>query len=125
MGEGLLQQLVGQGREAGLLQLLGEVESEAQLRFSNRKDLHLEACLTALFPKVCDMGELVVGKSMGGGGPRSLGSGGPRSHCNYLLVAPPGSVSPQGVAVQGLQGDSPWRSSDWLTGYMKTSHKYR
>ena len=87
MGEGLLQQLVGQGREAVLIQLLGEVESEAQLRFSNRKDLHLEACLTALFPKVCDMGELVVGKSMGSGGPRSLGSGGPRSHCNYLLVA--------------------------------------
>ena len=53
-----------------------KLECEAQLRFSIRKDLHPEACLTALFPKVCDMGKLVVGKSMGGGGPRSLGDHG-------------------------------------------------
>ena len=53
-----------------------KLESEAQLRFSIRKGLQPEACLTALFPKVCHMGELVVGKSMGGGGPRSLGDHG-------------------------------------------------
>ena len=50
----------------------GELEGEVELRLTARERLQPKTSLAALFPKVCNMGELVVGKCVGSGGPRSL-----------------------------------------------------
>jgi hypothetical protein len=49
----------------------GKLESEGQFRLTTGESLKPKTSLTALFPKVCHMGELVLGKGMGCGGPRS------------------------------------------------------
>ena len=46
----------------------GELECEVQFSFSTGERLQLKACLAALLPEVCYMGELVLGKGLGGGG---------------------------------------------------------
>ena len=51
---------------------LGELECEAQLCVTIGERLQPVTCLAALFPKVCHVGELVLGKGMGGGGTREL-----------------------------------------------------
>ena len=50
----------------------GELECKVQLGLTTWKRLQPETCLAALFPKVCNVGELMLGKSMGCGGPGSL-----------------------------------------------------
>ena len=50
----------------------GELEGDVQLRSTPRKRLQPKVCQAALLPEVDYMGELVLGESMGGGGPRSL-----------------------------------------------------
>ena len=55
----------------------GKLEGEVQLCLTSRECLKPKTCLAALLPEVCNMGELVLGESMGSGGPRSLrGHGG-------------------------------------------------
>ena len=51
----------------------GELECEVQLCSTTWECLQAKGCLAALFPKVCNVGELMLGKSMGRGGPGSLG----------------------------------------------------
>ena len=50
----------------------GKLEGDIQLRSTPRERLQPEICQATLLPKVHNMGELVLGESMGGGGPRSL-----------------------------------------------------
>ena len=54
----------------------GELEGDVQLRSTPRERLQPKVCQAALLPEVDYMGELMLGESMGGGGPRSL-----RGHC--------------------------------------------
>ena len=51
---------------------LGKLESDVQLRVTSRERFQSKTCLSALLPEICHMGKLVLGKSLGGGGPRSL-----------------------------------------------------
>ena len=55
---------------------LGELEGKVQLCSTSRERLKPKSCFAALFPKVCNVGELMLGKSMGRGGPGSLGGHG-------------------------------------------------
>ena len=50
----------------------GKLEGEVQLCSTSRKRLQPKTSWAALLPKIGHMGELVEGKGMGGGGPRSL-----------------------------------------------------
>ena len=51
---------------------LGKLEGDVQLCVTIGERLQPETCLAALFPKVGNMGELMLGKCVGSGGPRSL-----------------------------------------------------
>ena len=54
-----------------------KLESKIQPCLTARERLQLKACLPALLPKICHVGELMLGKGVGGRGPRSLrGHGG-------------------------------------------------
>ena len=55
---------------------MGKLEGEVQLGSTTRERLKPETCLAALLPKVHHMGELVLGKCVGCGRPRSLGGHG-------------------------------------------------
>ena len=50
----------------------GELEGDVQLCVTSRERLQSKTCLSALLPKICHMGKLVLGKGMGIWGPRSL-----------------------------------------------------
>ena len=50
----------------------GELEGEMQLCSTSGEHLKAKTCLAALLPEVCHMGELVVGKGVSSGGPKSL-----------------------------------------------------
>ena len=71
----------------------GELEGDVQLCVTSRERLQSKTCLSALLPKICHMGELVVGKSISSGGPRSL-----RGHgMDFLRLSQLSRVvSPQG-----------------------------
>ena len=71
-----LQAMGAHGLEGGRLQKLGEAEMRVQLCLTSREHLQPKICLAALLPEVNHMGELVLGKGMGSGGPRSLGGHG-------------------------------------------------
>ena len=47
----------------------GELKGDIQLCSTTRERLKAQTCLAALLPKVDHMGELVLGESMGSGGP--------------------------------------------------------
>ena len=49
-----------------------KLEGKVQLCSTSRERLQQETCLAALLPEIYHMGELVLGKSLGGGGPRGL-----------------------------------------------------
>ena len=70
------------GREAVRLQRLGEVGMWGSSRRAFSRKLAWRPCFQK---KICYMGELVVGESMGGGGPRSLGDHGSWSTCSCRL----------------------------------------
>ena len=50
---------------------MGKLKGDIQRRSTTRECLQTVACQAALLPKVHHMGELVLGKSMGCGGPGS------------------------------------------------------
>ena len=50
----------------------GKLQGEVQLCLTTWERLQPKTSLMALLPKVSYVGELVVGKGMGSGGPRSL-----------------------------------------------------
>ena len=54
----------------------GELKGDIQLCSTTRERLKAQTCWAALLPKVDHMGELVLGESMGSGGPGSW-----RGHC--------------------------------------------
>ena len=54
----------------------GELEGDVQLRTTSRESLQPKICWAALLPKVGNVGELVLGKCVGCGRPRSLGGHG-------------------------------------------------
>ena len=78
-----------------------KLERQVQLCLATGERLQPETCLAALFPKVGNMGELMLGKCVGSGGPRSLrghgrtplAGGRPRTFSDSQLS---GVVSPQG-----------------------------
>ena len=49
-----------------------KLESNVQPSLTTRQRLQLKACLPALLPEIYHVGELMLGKGVGGGGPRSL-----------------------------------------------------
>ena len=51
---------------------LGKLESDVQLCVTIGERLQPVTCLSALLPEISHMGKLVLGESMGSGGPRSL-----------------------------------------------------
>ena len=72
----------------------------------------MKECLAALLPKVRHVGELVLGKSMGSGGPRSLG----RRHHDQPRVQRPlaaSTISPR----QGAGGDLHHPQTDKRAGF--------
>ena len=72
---GAVEQELG-GREEGSLQRQGKLEGDVQLRTTSRESLQPKTCWAALLPKVGNVGELVLGKCVGCGRPRSLGGHG-------------------------------------------------
>ena len=59
------------GRRRNHFRGLGELECKVQPSLTTRERLQLKTCLAALLPKVGHVGELVKGKGMSSGGPRS------------------------------------------------------
>ena len=51
---------------------LGKLEGDVQLCVTSRERLQSKTCLSALLPEISHMGKLVLGESVGSGGPRSL-----------------------------------------------------
>ena len=51
---------------------MGKLEGEVKLSFNTRECFQVKTCMAALLPKVCHVGELMLGKGLGSGGPRSL-----------------------------------------------------
>ena len=51
---------------------LRELESDVQLCMTSRERLQSKTCLSTLLPEISHMGKLVLGESVGIGGPRSL-----------------------------------------------------
>ena len=51
---------------------LGKLEGDVQLCVTSRERLQSKTCLSALLPEISHMGKLVLGESVGSGGPRRL-----------------------------------------------------
>ena len=51
---------------------LRKLEGDVQLCMTSRERLQSKTCLSTLLPEISHMGKLVLGESVGSGGPRSL-----------------------------------------------------
>ena len=78
----------------------GKLECKVQHCLTTWQRLQPIACLAALLPKVYQVGELVLGKSLGSGRPRYLGSwrlGGRRHHDQPRVQGPLAASTQSGV----------------------------